>query len=30
MTARTEQHPAGAGHGLDGEGQKGLPKEVRA
>jgi len=26
MIARTERHPAGAGNGLAGEGQKGLPK----
>ncbi len=26
MTARTERHPAGAGDGLAGEGQKGMHK----
>jgi hypothetical protein len=29
MTASTERHPAGAGNGLAGEGQKGMPKEVQ-
>jgi hypothetical protein len=26
MTARTEPHPAGAGNGLAGKSQKGMPK----
>jgi hypothetical protein len=30
MTACTERHPAGAGDGLAGEGQKGMPEEARA
>jgi hypothetical protein len=27
MTARTERHPAALADGLEGEGQKGMPKE---
>jgi hypothetical protein len=30
MTACTERHPAGADHGLAGEGQKGMPKGAQA
>ena len=30
MTACTERHLAERAPGLDGEGQKGMPKEVRA
>ena len=28
MTAGTERHPAGAGNGLAGEGQKGMTEEA--
>jgi hypothetical protein len=30
MTARTERQPAEADDGIDGEGQKGMPKEGSA
>jgi hypothetical protein len=28
MTDGTERHPAGADHGMAGEGQQGMPKEA--
>jgi hypothetical protein len=30
MTDCTERHPAGAGNGIAGEGQTGMPKEARS
>ena len=30
MTACTERHPAAAGNGLAGEGQKGMPREAQS